>query len=131
MEQNERQKMLAYIDDLMKATSDGRVIWKAVNPTTFVWESSTPPNAKLNFQRVERVVGSVPAVVGGRQVMQQRKQNSYFFQAFDLAEPSTAILSVDSSDDSELNQKFNALFELIKTGISEKSLEFLRRILPK
>ena len=131
MQQNERTALLAYIADLSNATAVGKISWRSVNPTTFVWEAPSPQNARLSLQRVERVVAVSTAMVGGRPVPQQKKQTFYLIQAFDQPGSATPIMNVDSSDDIELNQRLSELFELIKTGVSEKTLEFLRSMLPK
>lgn len=131
-ENNNRQQLLAYVDEVIAATSAGAILWKAVNPTTFVWETSTPRNARLSFQRVERVTGTVNVMVGGRPRPQQQKLTYYLFQGFDLSGPSaTPVVNIESAEDGDLNRRFGTLFELIKTGLSERSLKFLRDILPK
>jgi hypothetical protein len=129
MQQNDRVAFIGYIDDMLKSTSAGKIVWKSVNPTTFVWETI---GAKLSFQRVERLIAMPVTQQIGRPPIQQppRKQISYLFQAYDLAQI-TPIVNVDSTGEPELNQKFDMLFELIQTGISERSLDFLKSILPK
>jgi hypothetical protein len=138
MPNSESEGLQAYISDLVAATKAGKVNWKSVNPTTFVWETGSPKNARVSLQRVDRVVQvALPIggqiIIGGRATPQQRvtqqTQTSYVFQAFDGASP-TAILNIDSSSDPELNKSLTDLFELVKTGISQKTLDFLKSILP-
>lgn len=123
---NEKYETLAtYIDELIGATQQGKIEWKSVNPTTFIWETSVPRNAKVSLQRVERLVN---IKFGSRTV--QQKTTTYLFQVVDLNQPIPPILIVDTADDQQLNEKLAALFELAKTGISEKTLNFLKSILP-
>lgn len=134
MPQSEHKGLSTYIDDVYEATLAGRIAWKAVNPTTFVWETATPKPAKLSLQRVDRIVNTGATVISqGRRVPQQRKETIYLFQVFDLTEAgaATPILNIGGADEADLNQRLQKLFDLVKTGVSERSLEFLRSILPK
>jgi hypothetical protein len=134
----ESEGLETYLSDLMTATKAGKVNWKAVNPTTYVWETGAPRNARLNLQRIDRMVpvsvvgGQV--IVGGRPQPQQRivqqPQTSYVFQAFDMATPNLPILNLESSSDPELNKRLTELFELVKSGVSQKTLDFLKSLLP-
>jgi len=115
-----------YIDELVKATEQGKIDWNAVNPTTFVWETTAPRNARVSLQRVERTVS---VRVGSVNIPQ--KAISYLFQVVDLKQPTPPILIVDTAEDNSLKEKLAALFNLMKTGISDKTLEFLKSILPQ
>jgi hypothetical protein len=122
MPSSEHEDLVPYLNELGAATKLGKINWKAVNPTTFVWETEVPTNARVSLQRVERLVS-----VGGI----QRKIVNYLFQVIDLKQPAIPILSVETAGNQPLIQKFEELFELVKSGISEKTLAFLRSILPK
>jgi len=128
MPSSEYEGLAAYVDELAAATKLGKIIWKAVNPTTFVWETWDPKHARINLQRVERVVD---LKVGGKETGLRRREVSLLFQVVDLDQPSEPILKLESADDSLLNEKLSALFDLVKTGITEKTMDFLRSILPK
>ena len=132
MPSNENPGLSNYADELMEATKAGKIEWKTVNPTTFVWETASP-GARVSLQRVERVVPVTTLGPNGRPSITPRRDVFFLFQVFDLTRiPTNApIVTADSSADAQLNQKFTALFDLIKSGISEKILEFLQSILPK
>ena len=44
MPESEIDAMVAYVDDLLKATSEGKIEWTSVNATTFSWNRTTPPS---------------------------------------------------------------------------------------
>lgn len=129
----ESEGLQKYLDEVIAATSAGKIPWKSVNPTTFVWETG---NAKVSLQRVERItqVSIPPVQLPGRPPLQQRMAQvasvSYVFQAFDMGRPNVPILNLESSMDKALDQKLQDLFDLVKTGVSQKTLDFLRSILP-
>jgi hypothetical protein len=135
MPNSESEGIQAYLSDLITATKAGKVNWKTVNPSTFVWETGAPRNARLSLQRVERTV-QVPIagqIVVGRPAMPrftQQQQTSFVFQAFEMGNPNP-VLNIDSSNDQELNKRLAELFDLVKTGISQKTLDFLKSILPQ
>src|SRR5579862_6452357 len=88
-----------YVSDLAVATKAGKVNWKEVNPTTFVWETGPPRNARVSIQRVDRTVQvsvpTPPGIVIGRSVrVASQSQTSYLFQAFE-AMNANPVLSVD------------------------------------
>ena len=125
----ESQELQQYIDVLLEATRAGTVEWKAVNPTTFVWETAAEPRARVNLQRVEKNVfrRAVGETAPGSKV-------SYVLQAFEVSGPISLQklkVSVESADDPALNHKLHTLFEFIKSGVSRKGLEFLKEILPR
>src|ERR1700722_14560247 len=136
MTNTETQGMQGYISELIGATRDGKIALKAVNPTTFIWESGQPP-ARISLQRVERMAQVVVpgAAIAGRPQpprVVQMPQASYIFQAWDLSSPNLPpVLNLDSPHGTELNQPLNELFELVKSGVSQKTLDFLKSILPQ
>ncbi len=132
MPSSEQGDLAAYIDELIAATKLGKISWKVVNPTTFVWETPVPKSARISLQRVERIVAvQIPAALGRPPSLQQRREVNYLFQVFDLAQSALPILNLDSSSEPQLNERFDALFNIVKTGVSEKTMEFLKSILPR
>jgi hypothetical protein len=129
MTSSESEGLQAYISDLITATNAGKVNWRTVNPTTFIWETGPPRNARVSLQRVDRVVQVAVSQAVGPPRMAQQFQSSYVFQAFDGRTP-TPVLSVDTSGDPELTKRITELFELVKSSVSRKTLDFLRSILP-
>jgi hypothetical protein len=123
----ESDELQAYISDLTALTNAGKINWRSVNPTTFVWDAGAPRNARVSLQRLDRLVALPP--MPGRPPS-QRKETSYLFQVFDLNIPNAPILNVESSSDAQLNDKLTHLFEFAKTGVTQRTLEFLRSILP-
>lgn len=126
-----REEILAYVDQLITATVSGTMMWRVVNPTTFLWSTSSPQQARITLQRVDRKVPGT-AVVNGRSVNVLKQDRQFVFQAFDNFAPnSSPVVSWDSGEDVDLNTRLAALFEAIGTAITQKSLDFLQSILPK
>jgi hypothetical protein len=118
-----------YISEVIIATRDGKINWKAVNPTTFVWETGLPQSARIILQRVERFVTyPLPRIGTAPQQMGQKKELVHIFQAFDLK---SSVLTLDSSVETQFNDLLSALFDLVQTRLSEKTLDFLKSTLPK
>lgn len=126
MPSTEHEGLATYIDELVAATKEGKISWTAVNPTTFVWETSVPKNAKVSLQRIER---SMFVPFQGKTKFQRR--TTYLFTVVDLDKPSTPILSVEGIADATIDEKLGALFDLVKSGITEKTMKFLKSILPE
>jgi hypothetical protein len=60
--------------------------------------------------------------------MGQKKELVHIFQAFDLK---SSVLTLDSSVETQFNDLLSALFDLVQTRLSEKTLDFLKSTLPK
>jgi len=128
MPRPEDTEFIEYVDKLIESTRSGTVEWKAVNPSTIVWETGA---ARLSLQRVERTksarnpAGKIVAV----------KVVSYIFQAFEVRGGAVKTLvekmSVESDSDEAVNRKLDALYEAAKTAVARKGLDFLKGILPK
>lgn len=132
----ESEGLYTYLNEVIGATNAGKIPWKIVNPTTFVWETTTPRSAKVSLQKLERInqVPVPPQIIPGRPPQPPRMNQvhvvSYVFQAFDLNSPNVPILNIESSNDPAVNEQLKNLFELVKTGVSQKTLDFLKSMLP-
>lgn len=126
MPDNEREALLAYVDEVISATSAGKIKWREVNPTTFVWEIVEPKRARVLLQRLERQTGKI-ILSGGKQ--KPETFLAYNFQVIDAT--GSAVVNLTSSEDDHLSEKLDRLFQLIRKGMSDKILEFLRGTLPK
>ena len=124
----ESSELTNYLDQLIKATREGSIVWKSANPTTYFWErGDAMRGARLSLQRVDR---NSPVRVAGRLTMQ--KTSSYIFQAHEISEGALFLkVSIESADDPEFDERLKTLFDLIKTGLSRKGLDFLKEILPR
>jgi len=131
MPQNEPDSLLSYIDELAEATSMGKIEWRNANPTTFLWDAEPRLHSRLSLQRVERMVQVFMQNEEGKKVLRNQKRQSYMLQAVGLEGSTNPVVTIDGSSDAEINEKLESLFELIKTRSSEKSLAFLRSLLPK
>jgi len=117
-------EFLSYIEQLTVATRSGSVEWTRVNPTTFTWDTIKPTPARLSLQRVDRRDRVVKA---GRPMVITSKH--YVFQAVD-PEEGLQKLSISGADDPDVNQKLEALYDAISSGLSRKGLDFLKSLLP-
>jgi hypothetical protein len=117
-----------YLDGLIEATRNGSVQWNMVNPTTYVWESGgLGKGARVNLQRLDRTV----AVRAPGGAIVSKRMPSYIFQASERSEGEIIQrVFIESGQDEELNRKFDVLYEVIKSGLSTKGMEFLKSILP-
>jgi hypothetical protein len=120
------QELDDYIDNLIALTEKGSVQWKAVNPTTFIWDRiDARGGGRLSLQRLERNLRTAAGIV---------KRTSYILQASELSPlgaSSQPRISIDSSDNPKTHAKLKSLFDLIAEGISRKDLEFLKNLLPR
>lgn len=128
MPRPEDAEFIEYVDKLIESTRSGTIEWKAVNPSTIVWETD---GARLSLQRLERAKGTHNAA--GRPIMV--KIVSYIFQAFEVRGSAVKSLvekmSVESDENDAINKKLDALYEAAKTATARKGLDFLKGILPK
>jgi hypothetical protein len=120
-------ELRGYLVNLINATREGTIQWRSVNPTTFVYETGTEEKgARLTLQRLERTVRTV---VGGRIVA--NKSFSYLLQAHEvIGGRMTLKVNIDGDDDDDANERLSSLFDIVKSGLSRKGLDFLKEILP-
>jgi hypothetical protein len=114
---NENEGLLAYFSEVAAATIAGKIEWKRVNPTTFTWDTASPA-ARVNFQRVNVVSAS-----GAQKV--------YLFQVFNMSQPAISVLAVRTDENPELAEKLAELYELVASSVSQRSLDFMKQMLPK
>jgi hypothetical protein len=124
----ETQELEQLISQLTDATRTGLVSWRAVNPTTFIWDKPElgGVTARITLQRVDRQVVSTPP---GRIVMQQA---GFILQGLEIrGGQGFQKITINSQSQPELTQKLQELFQLVSTGLSRQGLDFLRDIIPK
>jgi hypothetical protein len=130
----ESQELQMRVDDLIGATRKGSLQWKAVNPTTYLWEKTDPAvvgaGARMTLQRVEQNIaqraapGRPPTVV---------RQSFFILQVIEMKPGLGQLLrfAISGVDDHELNGKLQELFQLAASGFSQQGLEFLKSLIPK
>ena len=126
----EHGELQDYIGQLLEATRSGLIQWKAANPTTFTWDSPNSPGTprgRLALQRLERTEV-------GLDQQNRAKVNKipyYIFQAFEL-EGSSYVqrININTSEDTTFHPLIEQLYELIRSGISRKALDFLKNVIP-
>jgi hypothetical protein len=129
----ESQELLLRIDELINATRKGSFQWKAVNPTTYLWEKMDPAQggtgAKVTLQRVENVS---QRIVPGRPVSVVR-QPYFILQVTEIkpGTPQMPMLNASGATYPELNSKLQELFQLAASGLSQQGLEFLKNLIPQ
>jgi hypothetical protein len=119
----ETDELKAYLDQLIEAARTGLMVWVEINPTTFVWDSKAPVG-RLSLQRVERNQPTLEKGVAGI-----KKSRSYLLQAFEGL--TVQRLSLSSSNNPELNSKLETLYEVVKTELTRRDLDFLKSLLPR
>jgi len=129
MSNPEGQEVQARLDELIAATRKGSFQWRAVNPTTYLWERGDPLRGgpRLTLQRVEQNVVQRPP--GGPPT--PARQVFFILQVFDIKpnNPQMPLLTVSGSNDPQMNQKLEELFQLVTSGITQQSLEFLKNLI--
>lgn len=120
-----KQQLREFFDQVTRETQDGTIKWTAANPTTYLWDNSST-KARLMLQRTERTVA---APAGAPEA--SRKVPSYRFTAIDLSSPPTQMLSVDTTDDHEMNDLLENLYNLIGSTLARSLMTFLKRALER
>ncbi len=128
MSETEIDALVAYVDDLLKATSDGKIEWTSVNPTTFMWNRTTPPLARLELQRVIQIE-QVMKVVNGVNVPTPERQNMHILTVYDLSRNGMNV-TIKGAQDTRINEKLGSIYDSISGGIEGKKLNFLKSTLP-
>ena len=128
MSQAEIDALLAYVDDLLKATSEGKIEWTSINPTTFMWNRSTPPLARLELQRVIQI-DQVTKVVNGANVPTPERRNMQILTVYDLSRNGMNV-TINGAQDPRINEKLGSIFDSISGGIEGKKMDFLKSTLP-
>jgi hypothetical protein len=128
MSETEIDTLVAYVDNLLKATSEGKIEWTSVNPTTFMWNRTTPPLARLELQRVIQI-DQVMKVINGVNVPTPERQNMQILTVNDLSRNGMTV-TINGAQDPRINEKLGSIFDSISGGIEGKKLDFLKSTLP-
>ncbi|MGA3069805.1 MAG: hypothetical protein ABSD43_06265 [Terracidiphilus sp.] len=131
MPENETEALVAYVDDLLKATSEDKIPWAPFNPTTFIWDRQTPPEARLILQRIERTVITGSKVVDGTKVAVTGQRYFHVLTVTTVGKDSFSVTVNGQTEDPRINEKLGAIYDSISVGIVGKKLDFLRKTLPK
>ncbi len=128
MSETEIEGLVTYVDDLLKATSEGKIEWTSVNATTFMWNRSTAPLARLELQRVIQI-DQVMKVVNGANVSAPERKNMQILTVYDLSRSGMNV-TINGAQDPRINEKLGSIFDSISGGIEGKKLNFLKSTLP-
>lgn len=128
MSETEIDGLVAYVDDLLKATLEGKIEWTSVNPTTFMWNRTTPPLARLEVQRVIQI-DQVMKVVNGVNVPTPERRNMQILTVYDLSRNGMNV-TINGAQDPRINEKLGSIFDSISGGIIGKKMDFLKSTLP-
>jgi hypothetical protein len=128
MSETETDALVAYADELLKATSESKIEWTSINPTTFMWNRTTPPLARLELQRVIQI-DQVVKVVNGANVTTPERRNMHILTVYDLSRNGMNV-TISGAQDPRINEKLGSIFDSISGGIEGKKLNFLKSTLP-
>jgi len=121
-------ELRAWIDQVVADTKSRLIVWKMVNPSTYVWEMTQPHAARVVLQRVERLNQTM--IAPGR--IQARKEFSHFvFQVFDLTKPAVPIVQTNTQEDPSSADALLNLYDAVTGVESKETLNFLNSLLPK
>lgn len=129
----ESQELQMRVDELISSTKKGSFQWRAVNPTTYLWEkqSAVGALARLTLQRVEQ--NTIQQPPGPGQSARMVRTPFVILQVFDIkpGTPQLPVLTISGIGNPSLNQKLQELFDVAASGISEHGLEFLKGLIPR
>ncbi len=128
MNETEIDGLVAYVDELLKATLEGKIEWISVNSTTFMWNRTTAPLARLELQRVIQI-DQVTRVVNGVNVPTPERKNVQILTVYDLSRNGMNV-TISGAQDPRINEKLGSIFDSISGGIEGKKLDFLKSTLP-
>lgn len=123
----ETEELLKIIDELIVATRKGDFQWRSVNPTTYVWDGTVDRNtpARLSLQRIAQ---KQALDIAGMKIY---PRNYYIFQVSEISAQGTDLkLNISGAGEELLNDKLDRLYMLIVSGVTEKGVQFLKRIVP-
>ncbi len=128
MSETEIDGLVAYVDELLKATLESKIEWTSVNSTTFMWNRTTAPLARLELQRVIQI-DQVTKVVNGVNVPTPERKNMHILTVYDLSRNGMNV-TISGAQDPRINEKLGSIFDSISGGIEGKRLNFLKSTLP-
>src|SRR4051812_36145296 len=102
------QQLGQYIDEVTQATKDGLISWTTANPTTYVWDKTEEPAARLSLQQVLKT----ELGVSEKGTIIRNKESHYVFQVFELNRFGLIARKreeIDGSDNGTLNAKLRIL----------------------
>lgn|ERR1700722_8937820 len=124
-----------WVEEVTADTERKLIKWKTQNPTTYVWEVTGPPMARVVLQRVERITPPGNRIVGSAVIT--TKTSSYLLTAFQQGavsipgQPAVPVAALNGQEDSEVNAVLDKLYVAVKAAAQSDNLEFLRSLLPK
>jgi hypothetical protein len=128
MSETEIDGLVAYVDELLKATLEGKIEWTSVNATTFMWNRTTAPLARLELQRVIQI-DQVMKVVNGVNTPTPERKNMQILTVYDLSRNGMNV-TINGAQDPRINEKLGSIFDSISGGIVGKKMDFLKSTLP-
>ena len=127
---NEREEIAGYVDDLLEATTAGRIRWTDVNPSTFVAiTSSNAGPAQLVLQRIERGVVRERKDAAGIVLHTPEKRITHSLTVAN--QPRDMNIVIDGEADPRMDEKLGALYAQATERVISVKLDFLRSTLPK
>ncbi len=109
MQPQQENEFVAYLTAIIGRTREGKMTWSQHNPTTYIWRPNPQQDTRLVIQRTST------------------NPITYSFQAIDQSNVSQ--MSVQNSG-TPSNQTLHQLFTTIESVRDQKSLAFLKSILP-
>jgi hypothetical protein len=109
MQQPELNQLLSYLDGIIAATNNGKMIWSRANQTTYVWNVIGRGNARLVIQKISP---------------------SPIFTMVAFNELNKAEFQANGGENSPINQKLGLIFVGIEQYQDKKGLDFLKTIIP-
>jgi hypothetical protein len=110
MQQSELSDFLKYVAEITAATTNGKMAWEKVNPTTYVYNSSPP--------------------TGGRIVLQRINPNQISFQVANAGGELKLEVVAYPGNPAPLGPLMG-LFTIIEKYRDIKGLDFLKKIVPQ
>jgi hypothetical protein len=128
MPRSQTEQLLAYVDDLLKATSEGKIDWREANPTTYFWENPGPNSARLTLQQITVTV----KISGPPSATSNAEERTFYVLTVNgLTSGSPDVTLKGQALDAQINEKLGLIYKLIGADLERREIEFLRSTLPK
>lgn len=119
-----------WIEEVLHKTNSRTLIWRSINPTTYVWEVTSPKFGRIILQRIERIENIYRPQPSGPPRQSPVKKTNYILQVFDNPQGQNPVLNISGFEDADANSMLDTLFTTVNNIEMEENLKFLRSILP-
>jgi hypothetical protein len=124
MQTVESDELFGYLDQIVNVTKAGKINWVQANPTTYMWNFSTPQAGRVIIQKISaaETFKNPNGTPGIRPVVR------FLLQAIDKT--GGVKLALNGAENVAINQRLQSVFETIEATIAQRGIDFLKSIIP-